>query len=120
MVSSSFRSSSVVIRTASVLSRNCNLHDSPSNLQFGAIVVWSPLTRLVGGDLKAKSLWKYHRMGGYLSIVFLFVTPLLAIKSDWVVGHSSLAQRAAMGLGLGATIFGLIARIKYVDCPLKI
>lgn len=53
-------------------------------------------------------------MGGYLSIVFLFATPLLAIKSDWVVGHSSLAQRAAMGLGLGATLFGIIARIKYV------
>lgn len=70
--------------------------------------------------MKAKSLWKYHRMAGYWTILFLFVTPLLSIKSDWVVGHSSLGQRLAMGLGLGATIFGLLARIKYVLHSLQV
>ncbi|ORY88601.1 hypothetical protein BCR35DRAFT_301361 [Leucosporidium creatinivorum] len=78
---------------------------------FGAFVVYSPLTKIFGGDSQAKAAWKYHRITGYLTLSFLFATPLLALDSDWVHNNSSFAERLVIGSGLGVTALGVLTRI---------
>ncbi|KAH7889930.1 hypothetical protein F5I97DRAFT_1934732 [Phlebopus sp. FC_14] len=47
-----------------------------------------------GGGAKAKALWKYHRLSGYILFPLLFITAHLAgAWSIWVVGHSVLLVR---------------------------
>ncbi|GAA5886900.1 hypothetical protein JCM5296_005185 [Sporobolomyces johnsonii] len=79
---------------------------------FGAFVVYSPLISVLGGEGKAKSLWKYHRMSGYLTLTLLILTPLLALASDWVVNNSSQMERVLMGMGFGMAGAGLLFRIR--------
>lgn len=62
--------------------------------------------------MKAKSLWKFHRMSGYLVLSLLIATPLSAVWSDWVIGHLSLAERWSMGGGLGVVVAAVAVRIK--------
>ncbi|GAA5956626.1 hypothetical protein JCM21900_003626 [Sporobolomyces salmonicolor] len=81
-------------------------------ISFGALVVYSPLISVLGGEGKAKSLWKYHRMSGYLTLTLLILTPLLALASDWVVNNSSQTERALIGFGLGMAGVGVLFRIR--------
>ena len=75
--------------------------------------MYAPLQRLLGGEAKAKALWKFHRIGGYTTLTFTFVTPALAIGwSDWVVGHSTHAERVLMLAGLGLSFVGVLARVR--------
>ncbi|KAK4704594.1 hypothetical protein P7C70_g1614, partial [Phenoliferia sp. Uapishka_3] len=78
---------------------------------FGAIIVYAPLTPLVGGSNKAKSLWKFHRISGYILLSLLYITPLTAIQSPWVVQHSSKGDRIAMVAGLALVFAGGASRI---------
>lgn len=49
---------------------------------------------------------------GYLTLSFLFITPLLALDSDWVQNNSSFAERVIIGSGLGVTAVGVLMRIR--------
>ncbi|KAM0787047.1 hypothetical protein ACM66B_006312 [Microbotryomycetes sp. NB124-2] len=80
-------------------------------ITFGAVIVYSPLTNVVGGVGRAKSLWKYHRISGYLTMALLLITPLLAIDSDWVRNNSSKSERAVMVVGLALVAGGVAARV---------
>ncbi|GAA5856461.1 hypothetical protein JCM8547_008754 [Rhodosporidiobolus lusitaniae] len=86
---------------------------------FGAFVVWSPLQRVFGSETRAKSLWKYHRMSGYLTLTLLLVTPALALASDWVRLNSHAGERWAIGLGLALVAVGTVSRIQTGKLGLK-
>ncbi|BGP21974.1 hypothetical protein JCM10295v2_000851 [Rhodotorula toruloides] len=81
-------------------------------ISFGALIVYTPLQRLLGGQERVKKLWKYHRMTGYLTLYFLILTPLLALASDWVRQNSSSVERWVIGSGLGVAGFGALARVQ--------
>ncbi|GAA5832295.1 hypothetical protein JCM3766R1_002368 [Sporobolomyces carnicolor] len=76
---------------------------------FGAVAVFTP--SLVGGTGKAKSLYKYHRMSGYVGLVLLLATPVLAMWSDWVVNNSSQHERNLVGLGFAMVTIAVVIRI---------
>lgn len=59
-----------------------------------------------------------HRASGYIILALLFITPLTAVDSDWVVGHSSKAERVAMVVGLACAAGGVAGRISSVSCRL--
>ncbi|TNY24220.1 hypothetical protein DMC30DRAFT_191689 [Rhodotorula diobovata] len=88
-------------------------------ITFGALVVYSPLQRWVGDEGKAKALWKYHRMSGYATLLFLIATPLLALWSDWLVGNSSRLERGLIGAGLVLAGVGAFARVQTSKLGLK-
>jgi len=80
---------------------------------FGLLVVYDPGLTVLGGEARAKLLWKYHRAGGYLILPLALFTSLLALSSaDWVLQHSSASQRAAAIVGLLLIVIGLSARVK--------
>jgi cytochrome b-561 domain containing protein 2 len=59
---------------------------------LGATSVWAP--SLFGGVARAKAIWKYHRISGYLLLPFMFLTAHLAgAWSTWVVMNTSYADR---------------------------
>ncbi|GAA5927903.1 hypothetical protein JCM10213_000922 [Rhodosporidiobolus nylandii] len=88
-------------------------------IAFGAVVVFAPLQRLVGGESKAKSLWKYHRISGYLTLALLIVTPLLALASDWVRLNTDKWERWTIGTGLVVAGVGALTRIQTSKLGLK-
>ncbi|GAA5957284.1 hypothetical protein JCM3765_000412 [Sporobolomyces pararoseus] len=77
---------------------------------FGAVAVFAP--SLVGGTGKAKALYKYHRMSGYVGLVLLISTPVLALWSDWVVNNSSQAERNLIGIGFLMVTVAAVLRIE--------
>ncbi|GAA5870571.1 hypothetical protein JCM16303_001522 [Sporobolomyces ruberrimus] len=77
---------------------------------FGAVAAFAP--SLVGGQSRARSLYKYHRMSGYIGLALLFTTPILALWSDWVVNNSSQDQRNLIGAGYGMAAVAAILRIE--------
>lgn len=77
---------------------------------FGAAAVYTP--SLVGGPGRAKALYKYHRMSGYVGLVLLLLTPVLALWSDWVVNNSSQAQRNLIGVGFLMVAVAVVLRIE--------
>ncbi|GJN87722.1 hypothetical protein Rhopal_000677-T1 [Rhodotorula paludigena] len=79
---------------------------------FGALVVYSPLQHWLGGEGRAKALWKYHRMSGYLTLSFLVATPLLALVSTWVQSNSSAFERVLIGSGIALAGAGAFMRIQ--------
>ncbi|KAI8142186.1 eukaryotic cytochrome b561-domain-containing protein [Fennellomyces sp. T-0311] len=47
---------------------------------FGLTIAYVP--NLFGGVAKAKQLWKFHRMSGYLLLVLVWITALLGAHTD--------------------------------------
>ncbi|GAA5895052.1 cytochrome b561 domain-containing protein [Sporobolomyces salmoneus] len=84
---------------------------------FGAVAVFAP--SLVGGPGKAKSLYKYHRMSGYIGFGLLLTTPVLALWSDWVVNNSSQAERNLIGVGYIMVTIAVVLRIETSKLGLK-
>ncbi|GAA5850824.1 hypothetical protein JCM9279_003937 [Rhodotorula babjevae] len=90
-----------------------------TQITFGALVVYSPLQKLLGGQVKAKQLWKYHRISGYLTLFGLILTPFLALWSDWLVNNSSVVERILIGTGLVLAGLGALARVQTSKLGLK-
>ncbi|KAK9896360.1 hypothetical protein P389DRAFT_78252 [Cystobasidium minutum MCA 4210] len=75
---------------------------------IGILIAYDPGMRLLGGESKAKALWKYHRLSGYLILpLSLFTAALATTSADWMLGHSTLAQRVLMTAGLALIALGL-------------
>ncbi|GAA5821090.1 hypothetical protein JCM10212_001144 [Sporobolomyces blumeae] len=83
-----------------------------TQILFGAFMLYAPLQRVLGGEGRAKKWWKYHRMSGYVTLVFLLATPTLALWSDWLVMNASQTERNLIGSGLVLTAVGLVTRIR--------
>ncbi|GAA6041217.1 hypothetical protein JCM8097_008348 [Rhodosporidiobolus ruineniae] len=89
-------------------------------ITFGALVVYAPLQqRIFGSEGKAKSLWKYHRLSGYITLFFLIATPLLALASDWVRLNTDAWERWTMGLSLGVAGLAALSRVQTSKLGLK-
>ncbi|KAH9908032.1 eukaryotic cytochrome b561-domain-containing protein [Xylariomycetidae sp. FL2044] len=67
--------------------------------------------KLYGGEAKAKSIWKYHRMSGYVLLLVLMATIISATKTEYnekVLGLKLWAMIVIMVL----LIIGVYPRIK--------
>ncbi|GEM12045.1 cytochrome b561 [Rhodotorula toruloides] len=107
-----YTSCAVIVAGAVSIIYNKTLILISLQISFGALIVYTPLQRLLGGQERVKKLWKYHRMTGYLTLYFLILTPLLALASDWVRQNSSSVERWVIGSGLGVAGFGALARVQ--------
>ncbi|KAJ7197213.1 hypothetical protein GGX14DRAFT_526243 [Mycena pura] len=67
-----------------------------------------------GGGAKAKALWKYHRLSGYVLYVFLMLTAHLGgYWSNWGNNHSPSSMRIlAFAVALLACVSGVYMRIR--------
>jgi len=67
-----------------------------------------------GGGMKAKAMWKYHRLSGYILLpVLLFTAHLGGGWSDWVVGHSEAFVRVlAYSIAPLLILAALYARVR--------
>ncbi|KAG9015415.1 hypothetical protein FRB94_000019 [Tulasnella sp. JGI-2019a] len=72
--------------------------------------------RVFGGEDRAKAIYKYHRISGYVIVVLLLVTiHLSGGYADWVVGHTSKTERVIFYTVLPVlTLFGIGWRVRYV------
>ncbi|KAJ3180264.1 hypothetical protein HDU87_002143 [Geranomyces variabilis] len=48
---------------------------------FGALAVYAP--SLFGGEARAKAMYKYHRLSGYLTFLLSLVAVAAATQTDW-------------------------------------
>ena len=78
---------------------------------IGAASVWFK-GALVGGEIRGKALWKYHRLSGYLLLSLFLVTFVLAIlETTWSTKNGSILQHGtalALVAVLGASIFARV------------
>jgi len=58
----------------------------------GAGSVWFG-GKLFGGGMKAKAIWKYHRLSGYVLFPLLVLTSSYGGWSHWALKHSSFLTR---------------------------
>ncbi|KAJ7093180.1 hypothetical protein C8R44DRAFT_835539 [Mycena epipterygia] len=67
-----------------------------------------------GGGSKAKAIWKYHRVSGYvLFFMLMFTAHLGGAWSGWSKRYSPLSMRiAAYGIALLACVAGLYLRVR--------
>jgi len=62
-------------------------------IAIGAGSVWAGGT-LFGGGMRAKAVWKYHRLSGYVFLFFLFATVNLGgMFSKWAVSNAPTVLR---------------------------
>lgn len=54
-------------------------------LLFGIVIAYAPV--VVGGTPHAKSLWKYHRISGYVLLVLIWATAQLGAHADFMVDN---------------------------------
>ncbi|KAJ2957607.1 hypothetical protein NQZ79_g6699 [Umbelopsis isabellina] len=71
---------------------NKAIHDKPHitsflfiQLLFGIIIAYAP--SVVGGTPQAKSLWKYHRISGYVLLVLIWATAQLGAHAEFMVDN---------------------------------
>ncbi|KAF8184946.1 hypothetical protein K438DRAFT_1837144 [Mycena galopus ATCC 62051] len=67
-----------------------------------------------GGGAKAKAIWKYHRLSGYvLFMLLMFTAHVGGAWSHWGIKYAPWSMRVlAYGVGLGACIAGLYLRVR--------
>jgi hypothetical protein len=69
-----------------------------------------------GGGLKAKLVWKYHRLSGYILLILLLTTIHLAGRTQLVSFHSAYAVRLmAYTLAPIFILVSLYARVRYTN-----
>jgi len=84
----------------------------------GAASVWFPV-KAFGSIDNGKAFWKWHRLSGYLLIVWLLVAVHLAGGyADWVVGETSYTERFWVYSILPITaLLGIVLRIRTWKLP---
>ncbi|KAJ3146376.1 hypothetical protein HDU89_006241 [Geranomyces variabilis] len=76
---------------------------------FGALVVYAP--SLFGGEGRAKAMYKYHRLSGYLTFLLSLVAVAAATQTDWNKNMGKI-QLWPVILGGGLLVVGLGAGMK--------
>ncbi|KIM57066.1 hypothetical protein SCLCIDRAFT_17033 [Scleroderma citrinum Foug A] len=120
----------IVLGTSAMI-RNKSLHSAPHftswhgtcgimtftwlivQATFGAASVWYGGAAL-GGGVKAKALWKYHRLSGYLLLALMLSTASLAGNETYWVTHNSpaLARFVSYTLAPLVILVGVYSRIR--------
>ncbi|PWN49574.1 hypothetical protein IE53DRAFT_388180 [Violaceomyces palustris] len=114
------------------------LHDQPGTKHFiswhgtvgTVVVVWSWFQvlvgaasvwfdgKLLGGGAKAKAVWKWHRLSGYVLLPLFFLTAILGItETIWAKGNSSLLLRGAVAASLVGALVLLLLRVRTSKLP---
>lgn len=75
---------------------------------FGGLIGFEWSRRLILGESRARSLWRYHRASGYLIILLITLTFLTATKSDWLVMVSSEFELRILTITSIVSVFGLL------------
>ncbi|KAI5117961.1 hypothetical protein M0805_001622 [Coniferiporia weirii] len=80
---------------------------------LGGLSVWSG-GRAFGGGMKAKSVWKYHRVSGYLLFpLFLMTAALGGNYSSWTASVASVGTRVVVyTLAPIVALVGILFRIR--------
>jgi len=110
---------------------NKNLHEAPHfttwHATFGILAVaWMFIQMflgagsvwyggvLFGGGAKAKSIWKYHRLSGYLLFPFFLITIMIGGGwSDWTTASmATIARVFTFGIAPAAILIGLWSRAR--------
>ncbi|CCC07494.1 hypothetical protein SMACR_02496 [Sordaria macrospora] len=117
----SFVSGIAVIETNKHANHNAHLHSLHGYLgvitgtlllaqyAFG-ICMWL-VPGVLGGEDKAKALWKYHRYGGYLLLVLVLVTIGAAADTDYSKGVLKI-KGWTFGLGITLVVVGVFPRVQ--------
>lgn len=77
---------------------------------FGGLMGFEWSRKLILGESRARSLWKYHRASGYLLMLLITLTFLTATKSDWLIMVSSTNERYILACASIVAVVGLLAR----------
>jgi hypothetical protein len=82
----------------------------------GATQYFTP--SLYGGEAKAKAVWKYHRAGGYVTLLVGLATVCSASKTDW---NKALGGMRLWALVVASVlvVIGTFPRIKLAKLGLK-
>ncbi|EJU03005.1 hypothetical protein DACRYDRAFT_21368 [Dacryopinax primogenitus] len=80
---------------------------------IGAATVWFN-GRAFGGETKAKRVWKYHRLSGYMLTLWMLTTAWLAGEwSGWARMYAGVGVRAVgFGMSLALVVVGLGGRVR--------
>ncbi|PWN17886.1 hypothetical protein BCV69DRAFT_253718, partial [Microstroma glucosiphilum] len=85
---------------------------------IGAASVWSLGQRLLGGEEKAKAIWKWHRLSGYLLLPFFLVTLFTgATQTSWSQQNASTTYRALITVVLIGVFAAGAARVQFSKLP---
>lgn len=76
---------------------------------FG-VAIWA-VPSILGGEEKAKSLWKYHRYGGYLLLTLVLATIGAAADTDYSKGVLKI-KGWTIGLGIALVVVGVFPRVQ--------
>lgn len=75
----------------------------------GSATVYAPF--LFGGEAKAKSFWKVHRLGGYATLALVLITASLGTHSDWFVINGKHHYDNVLLAGAVMIAIGVASRI---------
>ncbi|KZT53208.1 hypothetical protein CALCODRAFT_440440 [Calocera cornea HHB12733] len=80
---------------------------------IGAASVWWKGVAF-GGEVKAKRMWKWHRISGYAMLLWMMATVFLAGEySDWARGVSGPVFRGlGFGVSLVLVLVGVLGRMR--------
>ncbi|KAI9250454.1 eukaryotic cytochrome b561-domain-containing protein, partial [Phascolomyces articulosus] len=81
-------------------------------LLFGLTIAYIP--QLYGNITKAKQLWKYHRMTGYILIILIWFTAQLGIRADYIYNNLwSPKLMIAHWIALVLVVVGITGRLRF-------
>jgi cytochrome b-561 domain-containing protein 2 len=82
-------------------------------ITFGALSIWSDGV-VFGGGAKAKALWKYHRLSGYILFSMLLMTTHLAgTWSNWAAKYTAVPIRLiAYTVAPAVMLIGTFSRVR--------
>ena len=84
---------------------------------IGGLSVWFKGS-LLGGENRAKRLWKWHRLSGYLLLVLFFVVYFLgATKTAWTIQNASNTHHVIVSGVLLGLLITLLFRVQTSKLP---
>ncbi|KAI9488377.1 eukaryotic cytochrome b561-domain-containing protein, partial [Zychaea mexicana] len=80
-------------------------------LLFGLTIAYIP--RLYGNVTKAKQLWKFHRMTGYILLVLIWITAQLGVRADYMY-KNLWSPKLIIGhyIALALVVIGIAGRVR--------
>lgn len=66
---------------------------------------------LYGGEANAKSIWKYHRAGGYVALLLGLATICSAVETSWNKGNGHIKLWSVVVASVLVAL-GVLPRIK--------
>lgn len=81
-----------------------------ANILGGVVQFWFP-KQVLGSEAAGKQLYKYHRLGGYCTLVLMSTTILLGLQSNYNQDIANLSYWI-IGPAIALTVGGLFSRLQ--------